>query len=120
MLVPYRWGVTGGSFAVTALLSETICARRELRDIPLGLFAFWLIYSHVNSLRLTRQGVQLFVRKHGLLVGLLLLPMSHSRSFQLSVVHSGQAHPHPKSLCMYQHCEMYKANASAKCVSLLV
>ncbi len=31
-----RWGVTGGSFVITALLSEAICARRELRDIPLG------------------------------------------------------------------------------------
>lgn len=30
------WGVTGGSFIITALLSEAICARRELRDIPLG------------------------------------------------------------------------------------
>lgn len=30
------WGVTGGSFLITALLSEAICARRELRDIPLG------------------------------------------------------------------------------------
>lgn len=37
MPVLHRWGVTGGSFVVTALLSETICARRELRDIPLGL-----------------------------------------------------------------------------------
>lgn len=29
--------MTGGSFVLTALLSETISARRELRDIPLGL-----------------------------------------------------------------------------------
>lgn len=28
--------MTCGSFAITALLSEAICARRELRDIPLG------------------------------------------------------------------------------------
>lgn len=28
-----------GCFVLTALLSETICARRELRDIPLGLCA---------------------------------------------------------------------------------
>ncbi|DBA97476.1 TPA: hypothetical protein ACH3X1_015190 [Trebouxia sp. C0004] len=31
-----RWGVIGGSLLITALLSEAICARRELRDIPLG------------------------------------------------------------------------------------
>ncbi|KAL0035253.1 hypothetical protein WJX79_008720 [Trebouxia sp. C0005] len=30
------WGVTGASFLITALLSEAICTRRELRDIPLG------------------------------------------------------------------------------------
>lgn len=30
------WGMIAGSFVLTALLSETICARRELRDIPLG------------------------------------------------------------------------------------
>lgn len=34
----HRWGMTGGSFVLTALLSETISARRELRDIPLGLY----------------------------------------------------------------------------------
>lgn len=40
--IPRRWqwwGLTSGSFVITALLSEAICARRELRDIPLGTSA---------------------------------------------------------------------------------
>lgn len=107
MLVSCRWGVTGGSFAVTALLSETICARRELRDIPLGLIAFWLIQSLLNPLHLTRQSVQMPMPKHNLLLCLQILPIQHSHTIQLSAVHSGEHH-RPKELCRH-HCLLYEA-----------
>ena len=44
--LPCRWLVNAGCLVATALTSEGICARRELRDIPIGSFLCGLQPGH--------------------------------------------------------------------------